>query len=211
MRTAARVVAILLVMAAGAGAQERTSAPIRVGFTAGTTIGMNLEIRNLTQEEAWVGVLLHPTERLVVRPSLVFTGMTRNEEDLLGGTSYLSLRDIAVGAALAGFYYLPPRAGLSLYAGPELTYLYLGRNQYTETGARDLDRWHMLHLNLLFGAQYMLGERFGFQAELGAGVSFFWTHTFEWNGAGTLITEEMDTLTMFGTRGAYLGAVFYLD
>jgi hypothetical protein len=203
---------LALVSATSAGAQERPLHPLQVGITAGTLLRLNIELSAQMWEDAWIGVLFHPTRSIALRPSIVFAQMTDNIDDNLTGTSYKSVSDLAVGGALAGFYYLPARASLFLYAGPEVKYFYLSQSEYYSSGTTSgQGSWHMLQISLLFGAQYMLSQRFGFQADIGAGCMLSWIHRREWNPAGTLATDQLNMSTTFVTRGAYLGAIFYLN
>lgn len=214
MKRAIRIVALVVFLAAacGAGAQEKPFHPWQVGITAGTLLRMYIEVSYLMQEDAWIGALVHPTPSLALRPSVVLVRSVRDEEDNLAATSYRSDADVGIGAALAGFYYFPARAGLSIYLGPEVKYFYLEQDDFFLSGNKQSeDSSQILQASLLFGAQYMLSERFGFQADVGVGVMLVWDRGLEWNDLGTLLTDELAVNTMFSTRGAYLGAVFYLN
>jgi len=214
MKKAMKVLVCLLLFASAvsAGAQERAIHPLQVGIAAGTLLRLNIELSAMIWEDAWIGVLFHPTRSIALRPSVVFAQFTGNTQDNLTGTSYRTDSDVAVGGALAGFYYLPARASLFLYAGPEVKYFYLSQSEYDISGVRTtLHSRQILQISLLFGAQYMLSQRFGFQADIGAGCMLFWQHSQTWNTSGTLLTDQLNTNTTFVTRGAYLGAIFYLN
>ena len=214
MKRAVKALVLVLVLAAasGAGAQELTFHPWQVGITGGTLLRMGLELSSVLLEDAWIGVLLHPTRSLALRPSLVFAWMAEVEEDRLTPASERT-GGLAVGGALGGFYYFPVKAGLSIYAGPEIKYYYRGIEDYYPDGDREsLRSWHLLQLSVLFGAQYMLSERFGFQADLGAALFHVWSLGRRWHDVtGDLTDDRLTENTTFTTRGAYLGAVFYLN
>jgi hypothetical protein len=139
MKKAMRVLICLLALAAvtSAGAQERTLHPLQVGIAAGTLLRMNIELSALMWEDAWIGALFHPTRSIALRPSIVFAQLTGNIDDKLAGASYKEESDVAVGGALAGFYYLPARASFFLYMGPEVKYFYLSQSDYYSSGDRE--------------------------------------------------------------------------
>jgi len=162
--------------------------------------------------DAWLGMLVHITPLIAVRPEIALYISKGDHTDLLTPASNEHPEGGAIGGSLGIFFFLPRKQNFFLYFGPEVEYFHLSQLAFFDNGDKKDDyEIQMTSIAALVGAQYMFSDRFGFQGDIGLAYIMTSSHDESWNNVGTKTTNRKDEDTGIYTRGAYLGAVFYFN
>ena len=210
------ILAALLMLGSGIAAETRDDLlhPFKIGITAGTGMRLYTGVPYLLPEDIWVGVLLHIIPAFALRPSLVFY---KQDGEIIYNvppsfTKPTTSADGGLGGALGAFYFSRPKQNFMLYLGPEVKFYFSSEIDFYDNGDKESDYLtQQLTAAVLIGTQYMLSERFGFQADAGLGMLRYYRHDREWDDLGTKDVDSETTETTFFLRPAYLGAVFYFN
>jgi hypothetical protein len=136
------VLGILLLLPAGAAAQEERTVGLSMGYPAS------------------VALLWHTTDRIAVRPEFTFSTVSTET-----GERDSSSAGGSVGASV--LFYTLERDALSTYIAP--AYTYARASAETASGLETTTRTH--HVSGSFGVQYRLGERVRVFGETGVSFS----------------------------------------
>ena len=209
------ILVALLMLCAGLGAESQDDLihPAKIGITAATTgIRFYSGVSNLLPEDIWLGVVFHVVPALALRPSLVFYKTEREVTDNLAPADPTTSTSAGLGGALGVFYFTRPKRNFMLYTGPEVKFFFSSEIDFYEDDSKESDTSiKQLTAAGVIGAQYMLSDRFGFQADVGLGMLRYIRHTREWDAGGTKNVDGEGKDTTFFLRPAYLGAVFYFN
>jgi hypothetical protein len=192
-------------------AQESLLHPAKVGIAAGAALRLYSQMPFLS-EDVWAGVLFHIVPAVAVRPSLVFYKLDGEDTDNLTPTSSTTSEDGGLGFGLGAFYFTGPKRNFMLYMGPEVKYFFSTKIDFYDSGDKKSDiNTRQLTAAVLIGAQYMVSDRFGFQADAGFGMLKSSELEKAWSASGTLTSDRTIEKTTFFMRSAYLGAVLYFN
>jgi len=208
------ILVALLILSTGLAAetQDNLIHPAKIGITAGTGMRLYTGLPYLLPEDIWVGVVFHILPALALRPSLVFYKADGGVTDNVTTTDSTTFANGGLGGALGIFYYSRPRHNFMLYAGPEVKYYFSSEMDFYDNGDKKSDTsTKQLTAAALLGTQYMLSDRFGFQADVGLGMLRYSKHLRTWTVTGTKTADDETEETTFFLRPAYLGAVFYFN
>jgi hypothetical protein len=212
-----RLVKVLLLLSALCGAaaeaQEGLLHSGKTGICAGVALRLYSQLPYVYAEDVLAGMIIHVVPAVALRPSVVFYKRGEENTDNVSPTSSTSASDGGLGVGLGAFYYTRPKGNLSLYVGPEAKYLFSAEIDSFDNGDKKSELYtQRFTASALFGTQYMLSDRFGFQADVGLGVIRDSQRYKEWSALGGSPTKDTENLvTSFFIRPAYLGAVFYFN
>jgi hypothetical protein len=211
-----RLVKVLLLLSALCGtaaeAQEGLLHSGKTGVCAGVALRLYSQLPYVYAEDVLAGMIIHIVPAVALRPSLVFYKRDEEATDNLTPPSSTSSSDGGLGVGLGAFYFTRPKGNLSLYVGPEAKYLFSAEIDSFDNGDKSSELYtHRLTAAVLFGTQYMLSDRFAFQADVGLGVLRNSERHKTWNTGGSVTADTENQMTSFFIRPAYLGAVFYFN
>jgi hypothetical protein len=137
-----------------------------------------------------VGLLLHVTDNVALRPELSFT---RNTVEQTTGSTTNDSSSWQLGAGGSALFYMGDDNGLRMYLSPRFI-LSRAKSSTSSNGAQNA-----YNTSGSVGAQYGLGERFAIFGELG--LNYAWQKT-----SSTLSTVKSSS---FGTRSSVGVAIYF--
>ena len=153
---------------------------------------------------AAVGVLWHVSPKVAIRPELSFAGTST---DTTSSSIASDSSGWAIGTGVSALFYLKTYEHLRTYVTPRFTYSHTSTTSTLSsllpgvTTSKSEQTNDSTGIAGLFGAQYMLGDRFSLFGEVGFGYA---------HGSTTSSTATSTKITSngWGTR-AGIGVVFY--